>query len=149
MWWLVGAPGDRCSGPRLWLALEKGAQVMSQGPFLGELVQAEVCRAEQPEPAEPVLPGGGKHHPRQTWVRSSCAEHHWTSAKLQALMVALKQKAMSACTPPSWHLTPLSWDKNTTLHQSQHLGSRVLVRFSGPSPIWLPQCIAGKCSPIS
>lgn len=35
---------------------------MFQVPLLGELVQAEVCRAELPKPAEPMLPGGGKHH---------------------------------------------------------------------------------------
>lgn len=57
-------------------ALEKGAEVMSQGPFLAELLQAEVCRVEQPGPTEPVLPGGGKHHPRQTWAGFSCVEHH-------------------------------------------------------------------------
>lgn len=58
------------------IALEKGAEVMSQGSFLGELVQAEVCRAAQPEPAEPVLPGDGKHHPRKTWAGFSSVEHH-------------------------------------------------------------------------
>ena len=35
---------------------------MSQVLFLGELVQAEVCRAERLDPAKPVLPGGGNHH---------------------------------------------------------------------------------------
>lgn len=64
-----------------------GAQATSQVPFLDELVQAEVCRAERPEPAELVLPGGGKHHlifpvpglPAQSAIRlvPSCKLSWW------------------------------------------------------------------------
>lgn len=89
-----------------------------------------LCRLKFTE----VVPGGGKQHLIFPAWGFSCTERRSTCGKLQAVMVEVRRLGFEAegdvCLHASLsnrHLTPLAWDKNTTLHPKQAPRQRGLL----------------------